>query len=205
MSDNSTDNTNSIIAKYTKRYRQIKYITGRKKLGKGGALIRGFRVLSRKYRPDVIGFIDADSSVSGKQVIRLLGLLKDNRIDGVIASRYLKGSRITGVQGRTRFIASRGYNGMIRLLFGVDFKDTQCGAKFFKANAIYNVLDRLYLTDFSFDINLLYELHKSKFNVIEVPISYNIVEEGSKVYLKKHITNMFFTTLGYRLGRSRTE
>jgi glycosyltransferase involved in cell wall biosynthesis len=202
VSDHSTDRTNSIITSYTKRYRQIKYLNSKVRLGKGGAIIKGFELAFERYKPDILGFIDADSSVSDEQIIRLLEFLKDNKVDGVIASRYLKQSRIIGRQGNARFISSRAYNSMIRLLFGLDFKDTQCGAKFFKAEALSSTLHRISLTDLSFDINLLYEMHTHKFNVVEIPIDYSIIKEGSKVDLKRQIPKMFLITVGYRLVRS---
>lgn len=202
VSDNSTDRTNSIIEKYSKRYSQIRCVISTEKLGKGGSIIKGFGVLCKKYKPQVIGFVDADSLLPGRQIIDLLEFMRDSKVDGVIASRYLKDSKITGNQGMARFLASRGYNIMVRLLFGMDIKDTQCGAKFFKAGAICSSLRDIKLTDMSFDVNLLYELHRRNFRVVEVPLSYSVVKEGSKVDLKKQIPKMFLMTAGYRLVRS---
>jgi hypothetical protein len=114
----------------------------------------------------------------------------------------MEGSNILGDLTTTRFIASRGYNIMIRALFGLDYTDTQCGAKFFKADALQIILKRIKLTDLSFDINLLYELHRAGFNVKEVPITYSIVNEHSKVNVGKQIPKMFVITLGYRITKS---
>lgn len=52
--------------------------------------------------------------------------------DGVIGSRWLGGARIVVKEPLARRIASRGFNFMVRLLFDLPFKDTQCGTKAFK-------------------------------------------------------------------------
>lgn len=202
VSDGSTDKTNDIVKKWQKKYSQIKLIIGEKREGKGSALIRGFHIACDIYNPDIVGFVDADPSVSGIEIIKLLTFLQKKGVDGVIASRYLKDSKIIGELGKARFIASRSYNVMIRVLFGLGFKDTQCGAKFFKAKSLCKVLHQIHLTDMSFDINLLYELHRRRFNVKEVPITYNVVKEHSKVTVSKQIPKMFVVTVSYRITRS---
>ncbi|MBS3064144.1 MAG: hypothetical protein J4445_01685 [DPANN group archaeon] len=52
-------------------------------------------------------------------------------------------------------------------MFGLPFKDTQCGAKIFKKNAIKTIISDLVIMDFAFDINLLYSLKKRGFKIRE--------------------------------------
>ncbi len=199
--DGSTDSTEAIVRRYAKFHSQIKLVTEKRRLGKGGAVIRGFNILCGRYHPDVIGFVDADSSVPGKEILKLLKHLERKNVDGVIASRYLKDSEIIGDLGIGRFIASRSYNALVRLLFNLDFKDTQCGAKFFKARALCPALKDVHLTGMSFDINLVYEVYRRNFNIEEVPVRYDVMLEGTKVRLPEHAPKMFVSTIMYRLER----
>lgn len=197
----STDKTNSIVKSYASRYRQIKLVGQGKRRGKGGAIIKGFEIASRSRKWDVIGFVDADSSMSGREIIKLLGRLNgDKSIDGVIASRYIDGSRITGDLKASRFIASRMYNIMVRLLFGFKYSDTQCGAKFFRNSALRDTLPKLSLNDMSIDLDLLYQMKLGRFNVVEVPITYSMIQEGTKLDLKRHIPQMFVDAIRYRIA-----
>ena len=65
--------------------------------------------------------------------------------DGVIGSRYVPGSKVTTPQGLFRRLESRTFNLIIRLLFGLPYNDTQCGAKVFKKVPLDLVLPEDYL------------------------------------------------------------
>ena len=51
---------------------------------------------------------------------------------------------------------SKGFNFIVRALFLIPHKDTQCGAKLFKRKVIEKIVDELHLTQWAFDVNLLY-------------------------------------------------
>ena len=202
VSDGSTDRTDSIVREFGKHCRQIRLMRVSEHTGKGGVLKAGFYHACKDPKYDIIGFADADPSVSGAELIKLIDAIKPGRADGVIASRYMGGSRIVGRMTKTRFVASRCYNLMVNLLFGFNFKDTQCGAKFFTVASLRKILASVHLTDMSFDINLLYEMRRHGFTVKEVPITYYMVNEESKVSVRKQIPKMFIVTLSYRITRS---
>lgn len=195
----STDNTNRIVSSYASKYKQIRLIiVGNSKVGKGNAIIEGLKIAYTE-RADIIGFSDADLSVSGNELIKLLESLKDKNIDCVIGSRYVNGSQIIGRPKLSRFVASRCYNILVNLLFDFKYKDTQCGAKFFKRNVLGRILDNLYVRDMSFDINLLYEMKKHDFNVIEIPVNYKTLYTGTKLRLSSLIPQMFISTINLRI------
>lgn len=96
------------------------------RLGKGGGVIAGLATA----RAPLVGYVDADGSTSIEEMIRLFGHLAS--YDVVIGSRWVPGSAPSVRQGWVRRLESRGFNTIIRLLFGLTFHDTQCGAKVFK-------------------------------------------------------------------------
>jgi len=74
--------------------------------------------------------MDADASTSFSQMLTLYEIL--DGADVVIGSRWIEGSVLIREQDLARKLESRVFNLIIRLLFGLSFKDTQCGAKVFK-------------------------------------------------------------------------
>ncbi len=195
------DRTMEIVQQISRKSPRVRALDCRKTSGKGINLIRGFEA-ALKSGPAIVGFADADGSVPPDQLEKLMTALQRDRVQGVMASRYLPGSRIVGRQPKTRWLASRLYNAMVRLLFGFDFTDTQCGAKFFSSGALRAVMRNVKLTEMSFDINLLYEMKRQGLPVEEVPIIYHMQSEGSKVKVSKQIPKMFVVTTSYRVTRS---
>ena len=78
--------------------------------------------------------------------------------DCVIGSRWLPGSIVPERQGIARRFESRGFNLLIRLLFGLSLTDTQCGAKVFKKSAVDAVIGDMLSSGFEFDVELLWRL-----------------------------------------------
>ena len=188
------DTTPAIVDRLCLQYSQIKALCFTEKLGKGGAIIEGFKAAEGGG----IGFVDADESVAPEDLERMFNALSN--ADGVIASRRLKESRILHKQPWQRRAGSKVFNLFVRIIFSMDFKDTQCGAKVFTREAIENVLDILTTTGFEFDVELLWKLKNRGYKVIEFPITWKH-SEGSTF----HLTNapkMIFSLLKVRIWRT---
>jgi glycosyltransferase involved in cell wall biosynthesis len=196
VTDGCSDTTPQIVEELTKKYQCIKHIHPNKRLGKGGAVIEGFKAANGK----LIGFVDSDGSTPAEDLHLLLNELKC--CDGVIASRWLNGSTIMKHGPPTRIIASRAFNFMVRILFGLPFKDTQCGAKFFTQTVIMDIIDDIGLTDWSFDVELLYVTQKKGYHIKEVPVKWEY-KEGSHLNLRRVTINMLISIIGFRIKRSR--
>lgn len=188
-----TDDTPNIIRGLCSKYLQIKALCFEEKLGKGGAIIEGFKAAEG----DEVGFVDADESVEPDDVRMMFDALSN--ADGVIASRRLKDSRILVKQSLKRRVASKVFNILIRMMFDLDFRDTQCGAKVFKKEAIRNILDSLTTKGFEFDVELLWKLKNEGYEVIEFPVTWKH-SEGSTFSLS-NAPKMFLSLLKVRLWK----
>lgn len=188
------DKTLSIVKKLKKKYPQIKYLDFQQS-GKGFAIIEGFKAA----KGELIGFVDADDATTSEAFDDLVK--KIDGFNGVIASRYLKGAVVSPKQPITRIIASRVFNFLIRALFGLNFKDTQCGAKLFKKEAIKPILPKLGLTDWAFDIDLLYQMKKSNLRIKEIPTEWRDIA-GSKINIRKTSIRMLVAIIKLRLVNS---
>ena len=163
-----TDNTANIIEKFASENRQynIRCLSYNHRLGKGGGILEGFRHTETPY----CGFLDADGSASIKEMKKLFSALEDS--DCAIGSRWMQESDIVVEQGLGRKIQSRMFNVAVKVLFGLSFKDTQCGAKAFRQEAILSVMPQIESTGFEFDVEVLWRLRDSGFRIKEVPIAW---------------------------------
>lgn len=189
-----TDNTVEIILNYKKNQPDLKIrcLTFSHRLGKGGGVQAGFAVASAP----LVGFMDADNSTTVHEMVRISHLIGDH--DGIIGSRHLPGQIIQRKQPFYRRIQSRLFNSVIRLMFGLPFYDTQCGAKIFRKEAIDAVLPLLHSKGFEFDVELLWHLSKNGYSLIEVPVIWNDTKD-SRLRISDTIS-MFITLLRIRLG-----
>jgi hypothetical protein len=115
-----------------------------------------------------IGYLDADGSTSISEMITLFSHL--STYDGAIGSRWVGGAVLRVRQGMLRQVESRAFNLIIRLLFGLHYHDTQCGAKVFRKSATDAVLSHMVSTGFEFDVELLWRLERGGYVVGEFPI-----------------------------------
>lgn len=190
------DDTIGVVKKAGKKYREIKYLQF-KMGGKGFAIIQGFKYsISRKKK--LIGFVDADMATPPEAFYELIKNMGD--YDVVIASRWHKKSV---VEGRTLFraITSKGFNFLVRAFFLMPYRDTQCGAKLFKKEALERVINEIGLTNWAFDVDLIYKIRKKRFRIKENPTVWKD-EGGSKLNVTKVPMLMFFSIIRLRILNS---
>jgi len=145
---------------------------------------------------DYIGFVDADMSTPPKAFYDLYEKINSN--DGIIASRWSKGSIVSPKQPLMRRIASRSFNLIVRILFGLKLMDTQCGAKLFTKKSIKTVVGELSTMRWAFDVDLLYQLKRHGFKVIEIPTEWHD-DPNSRLNVKKASIEMFLALARLRL------
>ncbi len=186
-----TDNTFDVVSRFLPS-EKLKYMTFDRKIGKGGAVMAGFRAASKEH----LGYVDADGSTKPEDFLDLFRQM--NGFDGIIASRHVAGAVVEKKQPLGRLIASRGFNLLVRVLFGFPFKDTQCGAKIFKKEVITRILPEVVTADWAFDIDLLFRADQHGFRIGEAPTVWNNSGD-SKLELGRTIPVMLFSVLRLRL------
>jgi len=192
-----TDDTLGIVKKIARKYNAIEY-RNYVQAGKGFAITQGLKIAEG----DLIGFVDADLSTSPQAFYDLVRNIKD--YDGIIASRYMKGSIVNPKQSFARIVASRIFNFLVRVLFLFSYSDTQCGAKLFKKKTIEKILPNLTITNWAFDIDLLYQAKKAGLKVKEQPTFWQ--DKGaSKLDLKKTSMQMFFAVVQLKILNSKAK
>jgi O-antigen/teichoic acid export membrane protein len=117
--------------------------------GKGAALRRGFA----RARGVYIGFIDGDGDIDVDIVRRLARACQRPGVWAAIASKHAEGADVQ--MSLTRATLSAGYRRLVRLLFGLDVSDTQCGAKMFSRRGLERALPWARERGFAVDVELL--------------------------------------------------
>ena len=192
----STDETERIVLEIAVHRTNLHIIHIEHAVGKGGAVRAGFIAA----RAAIVGYVDADGATAPLEIRRLFELLGDAD-DAIIASRWSRGSNVLVAQPMLRRISSRTFNAIVRIIFRMPFVDTQCGAKVFKAAAIREIAHGLEVSNFAFDIDVLYHLQRAGKRVIEVPTTWRDVS-GSRVELPKASREMLIAIFRLRLRHS---
>ncbi|MFN2450540.1 MAG: glycosyltransferase, partial [Candidatus Baltobacteraceae bacterium] len=168
-----TDGTGECVGRLKQEFGNIEYVEIDAAVGKGGAVRAGFLIA----RADVVGFVDADGSTSAHEMRRLFDRLGAN--DALIASRWIAGATIHRAQPFKRRWASRVFNALIRVFFGLSVRDSQCGAKVFRAHCLRSIMSGVETSNMAFDVDLLYALKRAGVRVIEEPTEWTDVSGTS--------------------------
>ena len=193
-----TDATLAIVSGIKKDHDNI-IIIDTPKAGKGLAIKLGFQdALTRDN--NLIGFVDADMATSPNEFYELIDNI--GNYDGIIASRYMKGSHVHPPRpfvkewGRKIF-----FHSLIFTLFGMRFKDYQCGAKLFKYKVIKKITPYLHIKQWAFDVEVLYLCKKFGFKIKEIPTVWRD-QADSKLKVMSAGTRMLSALFEIRLRHS---
>ncbi len=187
------DDTIGVIKRVSADYPFISALEFAEAIGKGGALIEGLRLAPLA---DLIGYVDADGATPPRAFHELVRRIEE--ADCVIGSRWLPGSVLHVEQTNRRQFASRVFHFIVERFFRMHIRDTQCGAKVMRREAVEKIHSSLRIADMAFDINLLYSLKREGYHILEVPTEWTD-KIGSKVALGRTSLVMFLSVVRLRL------
>ena len=186
------DRTAEVARAFMERFPKLKVLDDPGHVGKGGAVVLG----AQAAEGDLIGFVDADGATSPEAFDDLVEKIS---IDGcIIASRWLKESTMSPQQPLSRRVASRCFNLMVRILFGLKLSDTQCGAKLFRREVLQQVMRNIGVTNWAFDVDMLFQTKRLGASIREIPTVWNDVA-GSKIKVCRSSMQMFVAMVRLRM------
>jgi glycosyltransferase involved in cell wall biosynthesis len=163
VENGSIDNTFEVAQNFARNNIKCRAIHLEER-GKGLAVREGILQATGQYR----FMCDADLSMPIAEVNRFLPPALDN-FDIAIASREAPGSVRYNEPGY-RHWGGRGTNLLIRLFALHGLHDTQCGFKMFRAEIAEDIFRFQTITNWSFDIELLYIARLRGYCILEIPI-----------------------------------
>jgi glycosyltransferase involved in cell wall biosynthesis len=133
--------------------------------GKGHALRVGLGLGRGSY----LGFIDGDGDIPAPVLGEFVDCVRSERPDFAIGSKRHAESVV--VYPPLRRFYSWGYQGLTRLLFGLDITDTQSGIKLVRREIVTELLPVLEEDRFTFDLELLALARRRGYRrVVELPV-----------------------------------
>jgi len=189
VDDGSADETRKEVVDYANNNSHVKVISYERNMGKGYAVKTGFQ----QAKGNTVVFVDSDSDIDPKQVVRYVGALKD--ADVVVASKRHPRSKVD--IPLIRRVLSYGFNILVKLLVGLRLSDTQTGLKAVRRSALVGVFPRLTVKRYAFDVELLASANSLGLKIMELPIRIRL----SNLFSVREVWRMFLDLLGiaYRL------
>ena len=164
--DGSTDGTDKLAGALAMKYSFIKHIHEEKRLGRGTALKNSFK----KSSGEVLVYMDLDLATDLKHLKPLVDAVEYEGYDFAIGSRMLSESKVE--RSRTRQIASKSYNFLVRAMLGSKVKDHQCGFKAFRREPLMQLLDEVTARHWFWDTELLVRAFRKGYKIKEIPVEW---------------------------------
>lgn len=176
--DGCTDDTEKVARKLG-----ITVVYSKTRLGKGGAIIEA----SRFARYDKVIVVDADLPVELEALDRFAEAL--DHADLCLGSRALWNSKILVEPPWHRKVLGKSFNWLLRKMFHVPIRDSQCGFKAFRKSTVLPILEKMNVNGWAFDVELLLKAYAKGLTVWELPVHWSY-RDGSKLNIFKQTWEM---------------
>jgi glycosyltransferase involved in cell wall biosynthesis len=164
VDDGSTDGTYACAQQAAAQVPEARVIHYAPNRGKGYALRQGFL----NSRGELVAFLDADKELSPQQLVTFEQVMIESGADAVIGSKMHPRSRSN--YPLSRRAVSYAYFTLVHALFGLPIHDTQTGIKLFRRAVLEQLLPRMQVDRFAFDLELLVAVHMYRYSMVEVPV-----------------------------------
>lgn len=175
VDDGSDDDTYLQASRAAEQSPAILVLRHARNLGKGEALVSGWKAATAAR----VVFIDGDLDLPPEQVPALVKKLDGH--DVVVGAK--QSHMATGGYPWARRLMSRLYAGSTARMFRLPVSETQTGLKAFRKEALDEVMPRVGMRGWAFDLELLTRLHRAGYTITEMPVTVTISDKGAPVRL----------------------
>lgn len=167
VDDGSEDRTAEILRRAEAESPKLKAVLGAgENRGKGAAVASGVA----RAGGDYVLLTDVDLSTPLDELPKLAEAVRAGAAIA-IGSRAVEGAIVERGPVHRKFLG-KGFNGVVRLLTGLDLKDTQCGFKLLPTSEARSLLAGQHCPGFAFDVELLMRADQAGLSIAEVPVLY---------------------------------
>jgi glycosyltransferase involved in cell wall biosynthesis len=191
VDDGSRDGTYNTVSGL--KFEGLRVLRNPTNRGKGFSVKTGVLASAGEY----VLFSDADLSAPIEELEKLLSAAEKQSADVVIGSRAVDRSFIEKHQSRGREIGGMIFNVMVRMILMLRISDTQCGFKLFRRAKIGPVFEKMTVSGFGFDPEILFLATRAHLKILEVPVRWSHAE-GSKIRFMRDSVRMFSDLLRIR-------
>ncbi len=192
VNDGSRDNTADLVREYASANPVLRLLENPGNRGKGYSVRNGML----HANGEILLFSDADLASPIEEAPKLFEAIESGA-DVAIGSRWLRPELQKQRQSLLRQLYGRIFNIALRLLLGLNFKDTQCGFKVFTRSSARAIFPLQQIERWGFDPELLYLARRKKLRVTEVPVEWSH-QEGTRISPLRDGLRMFSEVLKIR-------
>jgi glycosyltransferase involved in cell wall biosynthesis len=155
VNDGSTDDTGEILRRLSGEFPNLRLVEHRRNCGYGSALADAIRHARGRW----IVTLDSDGQSDIAEYAHLHEVLVEGGFDAVTGYRRPKQDRFT------RVLADRVLNLIVRVLFGMRLKDTNCSLKIYRAEPVQSI--EIESRGYSAPTEILLKLHALGYRIGE--------------------------------------
>jgi len=181
--DGCDDRTPAIAARVAGRDSRVRHVHSDQRLGRGGALVRAFRLAAG----DTLVYFDTDLATDIRHLKELIEAVRTGDYDVATGSRWMPGRAAD--RPASREVPSRGFNALVRFLLGSNVRDHQCGFKAFDRAALFDLLDDVEDEHWFWDTEVLVRAQRQGYRVKEFPVRWT-PRADTKVDLVRDVLGM---------------
>ncbi len=187
VDDGSRDETASLALKLAEADSRVRLVRHAENRGLGAAIRTGLRAA----RGDFALYTDADLPFDFNLIPQLFALANEQRV--------VAGCRLNRGEGLRRLILTRGYNFIVRLVFGLQMRDANFACKIFPKRFLN---DAAIDSEGSFiDVEMLLEARRLGLEIYEQPLQYLPRERGLSTLSRPSVILCILKEMsGYALG-----
>jgi len=185
VNDGSSDDTAAIVSDYASKYGVLRLLENPGNRGKGYSVRNGML----RAKGDILLFSDADLSSPIEEADKLFSAIAKGA-DIAIGSRWVDRRLQIRRQPLYRRLFGRIFNLALRIILGLQYKDTQCGFKAFTRRSAQAIFPLQKIERWGFDPELLYLAKRFGFTVSEVPVAWSH-REGTRIHPLRDGIRMF--------------
>ncbi len=175
VNDGSSDNTAEVVRARAQSNPSLRLLENPGNRGKGYSVRHGMLQASG----DIALFSDADLSSPIEEADKLFAAIAGGA-DIAIGSRWLNTDLQLRPQPLYRRLFGRIFNLALRVILGLNFKDTQCGFKAFTRRSAQAIFTMQQIERWGFDPELLFLAVRMGFTVEEIPVTWSH-REGTRI------------------------
>ncbi len=189
INDNSTDNTEKILAELSKQFCTVRCINNSPPKGIGLAIKKGLEC----FHGDVVTIVMADGSDFPEDIVSYYRQL-ENGYDCVFGSRFIQGGKRIDYPSY-KLIMNRLVNWLIKIIFNIEYNDITNAFKGYRKEVIHGIKPIL-SSHFNITVEMPLKAIVRNYCYTIIPISWKNRTQGkSKLKLKEMGSRYFFSIL----------
>jgi glycosyltransferase involved in cell wall biosynthesis len=171
IDDGSTDGSLAVLEALTTEVPQLRLVVHEANRGYGGALQSGFTAATKQW----IFYTDGDAQYDATEVLRCLDAARDD-VDVVQGYKIGRGDRWY------RRVIGRVYHHVVKVLFGLPVRDTDCDFRLIRASAMEPIT--LTSTSGVICVELMHALNAQGARFVEVGVSHHWRPHGRSQFFR---------------------